>query len=86
MTEYDRAMKEGRYIDAVLALSNDGTMPMKNAMIHIDAAIKDLEAQHNRRIDERATNILRHVYDWLDATAQMLDDMDEIEQIGEQQR
>ena len=62
------------------------TSLMREAMINIDAAINCLEAQHNRRIDERATKILRHVYDWLDATAQMLDDMDEVEQIGEQQR
>lgn len=62
------------------------TSQMRQAMIDIDAAINALEAQHNRGIDESATKILRFVYDWLDATAQVLDDMDEIEQIGEQQR
>lgn len=62
------------------------TSQMRQAMIYIDEAINALKAQHNRRIDEAATKILCHVYDWLDATAQMLDDMDEVEQIGEQQR
>ena len=62
------------------------TSLMRQAMINIDAAIHALEAQHNRRIDECATKMLCHVYDWLDETAKMLDDMDAIEQIGEQQR
>ena len=66
MTEYDRAMKEGRYIDAILSLSNDSTMPMKNAMIHIDAAINDLEAMNNYGIKVGAIQKLRKIYDWLE--------------------
>ena len=77
MTEYDRAMKEGRYIDAVLALSNDSTMPMKNAMIHIDAAINDLEAMNNYGIKVGAIQKLRKIYDWLEATATVLDGLSE---------
>lgn len=62
------------------------TSQMRQAMIYIDEAINALEAQHNSGIDAGATNKLRHVYDWLGVTAQVLDDMEEIEQIGEQQR
>lgn len=62
------------------------TSLMGNAMIHIDAAINELSMIHNRGIEQGATEKLRRVYDWLGATAQVLDDMEEIEQIGEQQR
>lgn len=62
------------------------TSLMREAMINIDAAINDLAMIHNRGIDQGATDKLKKIYDWLGATAQVLDDMDKIEQIGEQQR
>lgn len=62
------------------------TSLMRHAMINIDAAINALSAIHNKGIENGATDKLKKIYDWLDTTAQVLDDMDEIEQIGEQQR
>lgn len=62
------------------------TSLMRHAMIHIDAAINALSMIHNKGIEQGATDKLKHIYDWLGETAQVLDDMDEIEQIGEQQR
>ena len=62
------------------------TSLMREAMINIDAAINDLAMIHNRGIELGATNKLKQIYDWLGATAKVLDDMEEIEHIGEQQR
>lgn len=62
------------------------TSLMREAMINIDAAINDLSAIHNKGIENGATDKLKKIYDWLGTTAQVLDDMDEIEQIGDQQR
>lgn len=46
-----------------------------NAMVHIDEAISDLESLHNSGIDEGATKKLRHVYDWLECTREVLEGM-----------
>ena len=62
------------------------TSLMRQAMINIDAAINALTMIHNKGIEQGATDKLKKIYDWLGATAQVLDDMDEIERIGEQQR
>lgn len=62
------------------------TSLMRHAMINIAAAINALSAIHNKGIENGATDKLKKIYDWLGTTAQVLDDMDEIEQIGEQQR
>lgn len=62
------------------------TSLMRQAMIHIDAAINDLAMIHNKGIEQGATDKLKNIYDWLGITAQVLDDMAEIEQMGEQQR
>lgn len=43
------------------------------AQVHIDEAISMLEAQHNLGINEGATKLLRHVYDWLDCTIKVLE-------------
>lgn len=74
-------MTEEPIKDSIINISQ-----LRHALVLIDGAINDCEAQHNCGIDAGATDKLRHVYDWLDATAQMLDDMAEIEQIGDQQR
>ena len=57
---------------------------MRHAMIHIDAAINALTMIHNKGIEQGATDKLKRIYDWLGATAQVLDDMAEIERIGDQ--
>lgn len=62
------------------------TSLMRHAMVHIDAAINALAMIHNKGIEQGATDKLKRIYDWLDITAQVLDDMDEIEQIGDKQR
>ena len=62
------------------------TSLIRHAMIHIDAAINALAMIHNKGIEQGATDKLKRIYDWLGATAQVLDDMDEIERIGDQQR
>lgn len=62
------------------------TSLMRQAMIYIDASINALSMIHNKGIEQGATDKLKRIYDWLGATAQVLDDMTEIEQIGEQQR
>ena len=49
------------------------TSLMRQAMIHIDAAINALEAQHNSGIDAGATDKLRRVYDWLECTIEVLE-------------
>lgn len=60
------------------------TSLMRHAMIQIDAAINALAMIHNKGIKQGATDKLKKIYDWLDTTAQVLDDMDENEQIEEQ--
>lgn len=55
------------------------TSLMRHAMIHIDAAINALAMIHNKGIEQGATDKLKRIYDWLDVTAQVLDDMDEME-------
>ena len=62
------------------------TTLMRNAMIHIDEAIIDLSMTQNYGIELGATNKLKQIYDWLGATAKVLDDMEEIERIGDEQR
>ena len=62
------------------------TSLMRQAMIHIDAAINALAMIHNKGIEQGATDKLKNIYDWLGITAQVLDDMAEIEQMGEEQR
>ena len=55
------------------------TSLMRHAMIHIDAAINALAMIHNKGIEQGATDKLKRIYDWLGVTAQVLDDMDEME-------
>lgn len=55
------------------------TSLMRHAMIHIDAAINALAMIHNKGIEQGATDKLKRIYDWLGATAQVLDDMDKLE-------
>lgn len=62
------------------------TSLMRQAMIEIDAAINALTMIHNKGIEKGATEKLKQIYDWLGVTAQVLDDMAELEQIGDQQR
>lgn len=62
------------------------TSLMRNAMIHIDAAINCLAMIHNKGIEQGATDKLKRIYDWLGVTAKVLDDMEEIEQIGDEQK
>ena len=54
--------------DSIISISQ-----LRHAQVCIDAAINALEAQHNRRIDEVATDKLRHVYDWLECTIEVLE-------------
>lgn len=42
------------------------------ALISIDEAINYCERQHNSGIDAGATDKLRHVYDWLECTIEVL--------------
>ena len=59
---------------------------MRRAMMHIDRAITDLKATHNKGIENGAIDKLLDVYDWLHRTSDMLDQMEEIERIGDEQR
>lgn len=49
------------------------TSQLRHALVLIDGAINDCEAQHNCGIDAGATDKLRHVYDWLDCTIEVLE-------------
>jgi hypothetical protein len=60
------------------------TSLMRHAMVHIDAAINALAMIHNKGIEQGATDKLKRIYDWLGATAQVLDDMAKIERTGDQ--
>ena len=46
---------------------------LRQAQVSIDEAINMLEAQHNSGIDAGATEKLRHVYDWLECTIEVLE-------------
>ena len=46
---------------------------LRQAQVSIDEAINMLEAQHNCGIDAGATEKLRHVYDWLECTIEVLE-------------
>lgn len=59
---------------------------MRRAMMHIADAITDLSSMKNKGIDNGATDKLKEVYEWLGATADVLDNIAEIEQIGDKQR
>lgn len=51
------------------------TSQLRHALVLIDEAINALEAQHNSGIDACATNKLRHIYDWLECTIGVLEDL-----------
>lgn len=53
--------------DSIISISQ-----LRHAQVCIDEAINALEAQHNIGIDEGATKRLRHVYDWLECTIEVL--------------
>lgn len=59
---------------------------MRRAMMHIADAITDLQMTRNRGIANGATDKLQQIYDWLHVTADMLDQMEEIEKIGDRQK
>lgn len=61
-------MTEEPVKDSIINISQ-----LQHAQVCIDEAINALEAQHNRGIDEGATKILRHVYDWLECTIEVLE-------------
>lgn len=83
---YRQAMKDGRWIDAGLeAMKEANDRPIKDSIINlgqlsqalicIDEAINYCEAQHNSGIDQGATNKLRHIYEWLDCTIDVLENL-----------
>lgn len=49
------------------------TSQLKQALISIDEAINYCEAQHNIGIEEGATKKLRHIYEWLEITIDVLE-------------
>ena len=59
---------------------------MRQAAYHVSTAIHILEQLKNPGIDNGATKPLRNRKDWLLATAKTLEDMQEIERVGEEQR
>ena len=54
--------------DSIISISQ-----LQHAQVCIDEAINALEAQHNSGIDRGATDKLRHVYDWLECTIEVLE-------------
>lgn len=61
-------MTEEPIKDSIISISQ-----LRHALVLIDGAINDCEAQHNCGIDAGATDKLRHVYDWLDCTIEVLE-------------
>ena len=61
-------MNEKPVKDSIINISQ-----LQHAQVCIDEAINALEAQHNSGIDAGATNKLRHVYDWLECTIEVLE-------------
>lgn len=61
-------MTEEPIKDSIINISQ-----LRHALVLIDGAINDCEAQHNCGIDAGATDKLRHVYDWLDCTIEVLE-------------
>lgn len=49
------------------------TDQLRHACICIDEAINACEAQHNSGIDNGATKKLRHIYEWLECTIDVLE-------------
>lgn len=61
-------MTEEPIKDSIINISQ-----LRHALVLIDGAINDCEAQHNSGIDLGATKKLRHVYDWLQCTIDALE-------------
>ena len=61
-------MTEEPIKDSIINISQ-----LRYAQVCIDEAINACEAQHNCGIDAGATNKLRHVYDWLECTIEVLE-------------
>lgn len=60
-------MTEEPIKDSIINISQ-----LQHAQVCIDEAINALEAQHNSGIDKGATDKLRHIYDWLECTIEVL--------------
>lgn len=61
-------------------------LAIEQAAILVDEAIYTLENEHNPGLEAGAIEPLKKTLEWLTATAKVLNDMAEIEQIGDKQR